>query len=402
MLSPEEAWKVIAERLRPLPSVEIPRVEALDHVLAAPLAARVDMPPADVSAMDGYALAGPASDRLPVIGTVAAGAPAEFVLGPGEACKIMTGAVVPEGADRVIPVEQTDGGAERVEIHGAGPALGAHIRRCGEVTRTGDPLLSAGAPLGPAVISLLASHGYAAVSAHRRPSVCVITTGDELVQPEEEPGPGRLRDSNSAFLLAAGRVYGFEFRHLGIASDRREDLAARIDEGLDADVLLLSGGVSMGEFDLVEDVLAEHGCEQLFDKVAIQPGKPLVAAVHPSEAHRSGWVFGLPGNPASVMATFRLFVVPVLRRLMGYEDGFWHGALRARLTAELPSGKGRDRFLAATLEIRGGEIFATPHLPRGSHDVAAHARGTAFLRMRPHCAAASIGEVCEVLPLAIL
>ncbi len=406
MLSPEEAWKLIDERLRPLPVHEVARMAALRHVLAAPLTAQVDMPPADVSAMDGYVYVGEAEAgaHLPVLGTIAAGAPADWTLKAGQASKIMTGAVVPavdpDGAERVIPVEQTDAGSETVEIRTA-MAAGAHIRRRGEVTRTGDPLLNPGTPLTPTVISLLASHGYSKIPVYRRPTVAVLTTGDELVPPEEDPGPGQLRDSNSAFLVAAGEVLGFEMKHLGIASDRREELSAKIAEGLQADVLLLSGGVSMGEFDLVEDVLAEHGCRQIFDKVAIQPGKPLVAAVHDRE-ERENWVFGLPGNPASVMATFRLFVVPVLRRLMGYEDSFWHGALRARLQSDLPAGKNRDRFLAAGLAFQDGEVLATPSLPRGSHDVASYAHGTAFVRMRPECAPAKAGDSCEVLPWAIL
>ena len=399
MLTAEAAWEAIAAHVEPLPPVRMPRSEGLGRVLAAAVSATVDMPVADVSAMDGYVTRGDVEPGrpLPVRGTVAAGRPSQIELEDGEAAKIMTGAVVPRGGDRVIPVEQTDGGGERVVFHHP-PRPGDHIRRRGEVVRAGAPLLERGALLTPGAVSLLASHGYRTVPVHRPPSVAVLTTGDEVIPPEAEPAPGELRDSNTSFLLAAGRALGLEFRSLGIAGDRLEALAPRIREGLSADVLLLCGGVSMGEFDLVEDVLAELGCAQLFDRVRIQPGKPLVAARH--ERGSAGWVFGLPGNPASVMVTFWLFVRPLLRRLQGLGDGFWQGALAAELAAPLPANKARDRFLPAAVAFEGGRILATPFPPRGSHDVSAYARGTALVRIRPNAGPANPGERCEVLPLA--
>jgi molybdopterin molybdotransferase len=397
MLKPEEAWKSISLRLEPLSGRLVTRSEALGTTLAEPLRATVDMPPADVSAMDGYACAGKMSpgESVQVVGTVAAGSPATFALPPGTAAKIMTGAVVPAGADRVIQVELSEPGdaADRVVFTTEAPP-GLHIRRGGEVVRCGEKLLAAGALLSPGAISLLAAHGFEQLRVVRPPEVAVIVTGDEVVDPADEPGPGQLRDSNSAFLLAAGRVQGLDFKRLGIAPDRPEALRAMIAQGLEADVLLLSGGVSMGEFDLVEDVLAELGCETVFDQVAIQPGKPLVAATH-----AGGWVFGLPGNPASVMATFYLFVRPLLRRLMGLDDGFWHGAIAGELAASLPGAKGRDRFLPASVAFDAGRLLVTPHTPTGSHDVAAYARGSALVRLRPHAAPAGVGEPCEILLL---
>jgi molybdopterin molybdotransferase len=275
----------------------------------------------------------------------------------------------------------------------AAPAEGAHIRRGGEVVRAGAPLLAPGDLLTPGAVSLLASHGVGEVAVHRRPAVAVLSTGDEVVPPEVTPAPGQLRDSNTAYLAAAGRAFHLDFRSLGIAPDRIGKLREMIAEGLRSDVLLLCGGVSMGEFDFVEEVLDQLGCETLFDRVAIQPGKPLVAA-----RHRGGWVFGLPGNPASVMVTFQLFVRPLLRRLQGHDDGFWHGALDAELTDPLPAGKPRDRFLPATVRADGGRLLATPHPPRGSHDVVHYARGTALLRIRPHAAPTPAGGRCEILP----
>ncbi len=402
MLTPEDAWKAIEDRLEPLPEQPTPRQEAMGRTLAAALTATVDMPPADVSAMDGYVCRGDAAAGvpLPVVATALAGAPLDLELEPGAAAKIMTGAVVPRGGDRVIPVEATDGGDERV-VFRAAPEPGAHIRRRGEVVRRGAPLLPAGALLTPGAISLLASHGYASVPVRRAPSVAVMTTGDELVPPEVEPAAGQLRDSNTAFLLAAGRVSGLELRSLGIAPDRAVALRERIAEGLAADVLLLCGGVSMGELDLVEDVLAELGCQPLFDKVAIQPGKPLVAARQARSVRKSaGWVFGLPGNPASVMVTYWLFVKPVLDRLQGLPGGFWHGALEGVLEKPLPASKGRDRFLPAAVAFAGGGVRVTPFAPEGSHDVVAYGRGTALVRVHRDAGPAAAGDPCEILPLA--
>ncbi len=396
MLNPKQAWETIGERIETLPGRTVARRKALGAVLAEELRATVDMPPDDVSAMDGYACAGelPLGEPVPVLATVAAGSPSAVELAPGTAAKIMTGAVVPAGTDRVIPVELTERQSAGEVVFAESVVEGRHIRRGGEVVRRGDTLLAAGTLLTPGAISLLAAHGHGELRVASRPEVAVITTGDEVVEPDEEPGPGQLRDSNSAFLVAAGATLGLGFRRLGIAPDSLSELRAKISDGLEADVLLLTGGVSMGDFDLVEDVLAELGCETLFDRVAIQPGKPLVVA-----PHGGGWVFGLPGNPASVMVTFWLFVRPLLRRLEGMDDGFWHGAVAAELAAPLPGAKGRDRFLPASIAFDGGRLLATPHPPTGSHDVVAYARGTALVRIRPHAASAEVGEGCEVLPL---
>lgn len=393
LIHPDEAWRRIAERVRPLAGESVGRREAAGRVLARPLAATVDVPAADVSAMDGYALAGEVhpEEARPVAGSVFAGDAPGFDLPAGAAARIMTGAPVPAGADRVIPVELTDGGRERVTFRKGVPP-GEHVRRRGEVLRTGDPLLPAGSPLTPGALALLATHGYGEAPVHRLPSVAVMATGDEVVPPEAVPAPGKLRDSNTDFLLAAGGTLGLRFTSLGIAPDKEEPLRDLVHRGLQSDVLLLCGGVSMGELDLVEGVLAESGCEAVFDAVAIQPGKPVVFAVHPG-----GLVFGLPGNPASVMVSFWLFVRPALRRLMGFEDSWWGPALTGTLAAPLPAAGPRDRFLPAVVEPRDGELHVTPFPPKGSHDLAAYAQGTALVRARAGAARAEAGGRCEVL-----
>ena len=394
MLAPEDAWARLEPHLTPLETVEMPLASALGRRLVRDQSACADVPFADVSAMDGYAYAGDrgAGARLPVAGRIAAGDPPGRPLPEGGALRIMTGAPVPAGADRVIPVEQTDGGRDLVTLQ-ASVAAGANIRRRAEVHRRGDTLVPASTELRAETLGLLASHGHLSVPVHRPPRVSIVVTGDEVVPPDEEPAPGRLRDAHGAFLAAAATALGAETTWLGIAPDRRDALEAFVRRGLAHDVLLLTGGVSMGELDFVEDVLTAQGCDLLFDAVAVQPGKPLVAAVH-----ERGLVFGLPGNPASVVVTFRLFVQPALRRLQGHDDRFWHGALRARLAGPLPGARGRDRFLPARLAIVDRALEATPLPGRGSHDLAGHALGAALVRVRAGAGPREAGEACEVLP----
>jgi len=396
VISPEKAWKYLEKHTDPRPPVEVPRRASVGRVLAADLAATVDVPGTDVSAMDGYAVSGPAAAdvAIPVVGTSAAGDPPGLSICAGEAARIMTGATVPEGADRVIQVEWSDGGSEEVRFTDT-TDVGAHIRRQGEILRSGDRVLSAGSLLTPGALALVATHGYSSVSVVGRPRVGVLTTGDEVIAPEETPRPGQLRDSNTDTLLAAGRTLDLDFDPLGTAPDEREGLRAAIRRGLEYDVLLLCGGVSMGEYDFVEEILAECGCTPLFDAVAIQPGKPLVAATHPG-----GIVFGLPGNPASVMAGFWLFVRPFLRCQLGLTDSFWHGAIEAELTADLPPAKGRDRFLSAEVGFAKGRAFVRPVANKGSHDIASYALGTGLVRVPAHSPRRSAGERCEVLPLS--
>src|SRR4051794_25570187 len=220
-IHPDEAWRRIAERVRPLPEEKAERRGGGGRVLARALAAPVDVPAGDVSAMDGYAVPGevPTAEPLPVSGTVAAGDPPGFALLPGMAARIMTGAPVPAGADRVIQVEKTDGGRERVIFETAGEP-GEHIRHRGEILKVGDSLLPAGSRLTPGALALLATHGHGEVPIHRVPSVAVLTTGDEVVPPDTEPAPGQLRDSHTDFLLAAGAPLGLRFAPLGIAPDQ--------------------------------------------------------------------------------------------------------------------------------------------------------------------------------------
>jgi molybdopterin molybdotransferase len=389
-ISPEEAWRAVEAHLAPLPSEVVARRSAWRRVLAADIDARVDVPAQDVSAMDGYAVAAePTTAMLPVAGTVAAGDKPGFRLDPETAVRIMTGAPVPAGADRVVPLELTDGGTESVEFVRM-TASGAHIRRHGEVIRKGERLLKAGTVVAPGTLAALATHGVSSVEVHRCPTVAVVTTGDEVVPPSIRPRPGQIRDSHTDFLLAAGRGLGIDFDSLGIAADAPDTLAERISSGMRSDVLIIGGGVSKGAFDWVEHTLETCGTELLFHNVSIQPGKPLLAA-----HHEGGLVFGLPGNPNAVMATFALFVRPALRRLLGYEDGFWYFAIGGTLAGSLPGAKDRDRFIPARLVGGTGGALLEPIAAQGSHDMNAFARADALVRVVAGSEPRAAGDPCS-------
>jgi molybdopterin molybdotransferase len=395
MISPEEAWRRIENHVEALARVSSPRRRAQGRVLAEALEATIDVPGLDVSSMDGYALGSrPSADRpTPIAGIVAAGDAPGAKLEPGTALRIMTGAPLPEGADRVVPIEETNAVDDMLTVQTV-PEAGDFVRRRGEVLRRGDVVLEAGALITPGALGLLATHGYAEVPVVASPSIAIMTTGDEVVAPESTPRAGQLRDSHTDFLLGALGSLGLDAVSLGISPDDVGALRERARVGLESDVFILTGGVSMGEFDLVEGVLADLGCEALFDAVAIQPGKPTVVA-----RHTGGLVFALPGNPASAMVAFWLFVRPALRRLGGHRDAFWREAMTARLSGPLPAARGRDRFLPARIDWQAGELVARPVVPMGSHDVAGYALGTALVRIPARSPAREEGEACEVLPL---
>jgi molybdopterin molybdotransferase len=398
MLSPDAAWQRIARELEPLAAERLTRRAALGAVLAESLTVRAAIPASDVSAMDGFALAGAiaAGVELPVAGTIAAGDSPGASLPAGAALRIWTGAPVPRGADRVVPVEQVresgDGATVRVLEP---PPAGAHIRRTGEVARSGEPLLGRGDRLGPAALALLASQGIGEVEVTRAPRVALLATGDEVVPPECEPGPGQLRDSHTDFLLAAGRRLDIPFEALGIARDDLEELTGTIGGALDRhDVVLVCGGVSMGGRDHSEAAFARLGATTLFAGVAIQPGKPLVCA-----RRGESWLFGLPGNPASVMVAFRLFVRPALERLAGRAAAFWSDARPVELTAPLAGGKGRDRFVPARTRDRGGSGLdrIEPLGVRGSHDLATFGAADRLVRIPAGAAPRGAGALAEAI-----
>ncbi len=380
MIAPEEAWRRITSTLEPLATERVERSAAVGRALAAPVAATGDLPAVDVSALDGFALAGPvdAGGTLPVAARLAAGATPGLRLAPGTAVEIWTGAPVPAGCDRVVAVEETTpAGPDRIRVLRPPPA-GNAVRRAAEIARCGAVLLAAGERLTPAALALLAGQGIGAVDVRRRPCVAVLVTGDEVVEPGRLPPPGSLRDSHTDFLLAAVAAAGADARPLGIAPDEPAALDVRLAPALDTfDVVLTCGGVSMGGADHVPGALRRLGCAELFHGVAMQPGKPLLAA-----RRGATLIFGLPGNPGSVMTTFRLLVRPALERLAGHPAEFWKGAFEIRLAAALGAGRTRDRFVPARFAPESGPALARPLPVAGSHDQLAFARAELLLRVR--------------------
>jgi molybdopterin molybdotransferase len=314
----EEALGRILARCRPTPAEEVPLAAAAGRVLAEALSATGPLPPFANSAMDGFAVrsvdlaGGPAA--LPVREGGAAGRAPE-PLPPGVAARVATGAPIPEGADAVVPIEDATLEDGRARLPG-GVRAGRHVREIGSDVRAGEPALPAGTPLGPGEGALLAALGIASLRVHRRPRVAVLSTGAELVPPEEpEPGPARIRDANSTALVWACRAAGADVESLGIAPDEPGPLRGLLARGLEADVLVTSGGVSVGERDLVREGLEALGVEPLFWRVDLRPGKPATAGVGPG-----GLALGLPGNPASALVGFELFVRPALRAVAGWAE----------------------------------------------------------------------------------
>jgi molybdopterin molybdotransferase len=408
MLSPEAAWEKLETFLAARPaaaSETVARTAARGRVLARDLVATTDVPTSDISALDGFAFAGDPGSGTPfaISGTALAGAAAAFdlpPLEPGAARRIMTGAPVPPGADRVLGFEDVEilGSEVRRLAGGGAPApsvpMGAAIRRRGEIVRAGEALLAAGTTLSPAACALLASQGIENVVCRRLPRVALLVTGDE-VRRGGEVRPGEVRDSHSDFVAGELGKLGLAAATGDIVRDDPRELETRLAQALDAaDVVLTCGGVSMGDADLVPPALERLGCETLFHGVAIQPGKPLLAA------KRGGaLVFGLPGNPGSVMTGYWLFVKPALKRLGGEPGNFWGGAVAAKLIRGLGAGRGRDRFVPAKTVASGGVLEALSLSPKGSHDLLAFATADALLRVRRDDPPRAAGESCALLLL---
>lgn len=315
MLDVNSALEIVLGRASPLPTEIVLLQQAPGRVLAEPVASDIDLPPYTKALMDGYAVRSAdcvSPTVLTVIEEVAAGRLPTLVVGPGDATRIMTGAPVPDGADAVIPHEETEAAGNSVRLRRAVKA-GESILPRGREMRTGEVVVPVGTRLTPQAIGLLAAVGRTGVRVHRAPKLAILATGDELVEAAERPGPGQIRNSNGPMLWALAGRAGAAVEYLGIAPDEREGLRRLVARGLDsADVLVLAGGVSAGKFDLVPEVLKELGVTAHFHKVRLKPGKPLLFGTR-----ESALVFGLPGNPVSSFVGFELFVRPALRKMMG-------------------------------------------------------------------------------------
>jgi molybdopterin molybdotransferase len=379
MIEVDEARRRILEEAHVLDEVETGLDAALKRVLAEDVVADRDFPPTDRSSMDGFAVrwedVAEPGRSLEVRGEVRAGQPVgDLSVGPGQCVRIMTGAIVPPGADTVVMVElaSEDGAAGRVVL--AGEAVsGQHIRTRGEDLRAGETVLKRGAPIHAAEVAALAAVGRTTVRVVRPPLVGILSTGDEVVDAGNLPEPHQVRNSNAHCLGAQLREIGLTGIDLGIAPDTSAGLRRALHRGLESDVLLITGGVSMGEYDVVEEALGAEGLRTLFHNVAIRPGKPILAG-----RIRSCLVVGLPGNPVSTFTDFAVFVAPVLRKMMGYPR--WDNlGVEAELVARLKRKPGRTTYHLARVSQERGGFKALPVRTMGSGDVLSMHRANGFV-----------------------
>jgi molybdopterin molybdotransferase len=394
LISLEEALARIFEQVRPLGAEPVPLAAAANRVTADDARSLVDLPPFASSAMDGFAVrSSDTPGRLPVVAQIAAGVPAPRALEPGEAMGIATGGVVPDGADAVIPIEHVVESDNGVEIeHPVGQ--GDNVRPRGSDASAGDVVVSQGSRLGPAQIGALAASGLVEVSATRRPRVVVLATGTELRRPGERLGPGEVYEANGVLLATAFASAGADVETLPTVADDAAAHRRALASGLEADVLVTSGGVSVGPHDLVRGLLAELGVEEIFWGLAVKPGKPLAFGVRGSTL-----VFGLPGNPVSSLVGAEVFVRPALLALQGatvpgpvYSAGSLASAIRRN--------KQRDEFVRARSVPSANGVVLEPITGQESHMIARAATADALVHAPRGDGELAAGDTVRYLPLA--
>jgi molybdopterin molybdotransferase len=401
LLSVEDALTRVLSDAQPLPSVDVPLVEAHGRVLASDLAARRTQPPDAVSAMDGYAVraadVAQAPATLQVIGEVAAGNPLSRTVGVGEAARIFTGGVVPEGADAVVVQEQARRDGDRVTLRNASKP-GRNIRPKGLDFVQGEVLFKRGQRLSSRDLALVAAMNHPTAPVHRKPRVAIFATGDELVPPGSTPGPGQIVYSNGFALMALLRAEGADVIDLGIVADKLEDTVAAVRRAkeLKADVLMTTGGASVGDYDLVQSAFSAEGMALSFWKIAMRPGRPLMngrlGAMH---------VLGLPGNPVSSYVCALLFAVPLLRQLQGRTDTAIE-IEQAILGSALTENDERADYMRAILtHDSAGKLVATPFPVQDSSTMGRLSRAGCLIVRPAYDPAVSAGSTVSIVKLPL-
>jgi molybdopterin molybdotransferase len=394
LLSLDEARSRVLERVVPLASEEVVIAAAAGRVLASDARAAIDLPPFPSSAMDGYAVRSEDTPgTLPIAARIAAGSPASRELRVGEAMAIATGGVVPDGADAVIPIEYVVQHDNRVEI-GKPAASGENVRPRGSDARAHDVVVPSGTYLGPAQIAALAAAGLGTVAVGRRPVVAVLSTGSELRAPGEQLGPGEIYEANGVLLSTALAAAGAEIVELPAVADDQAAHRAALERGLEADVLVTSGGVSVGPHDLVRRILGELGLDEVFWGVAVKPGKPLAFGVRDGTL-----VFGLPGNPVSTLVAAELFVRPALLALQGAANPgptFREG----RLATPVRRNDQRDELLRARTRASDNGVLLEPVAGQESHMIVRAAGADALVLAPRGEGELEAGALVRYLPLA--
>lgn len=377
MIPLSQAFDLVIQNTGRLPAEKVELLQASGRVLAEDVVSDLDQPPFARSSMDGYALraedAAQAPVQLLVVGFIPAGVFPDIKIDKGQAAKIMTGAPLPPGADSVQMIEKTRPAASnRVEILEA-VSPGKNVSPRGSEAVAGQVVARAGSFISPAVIGLLAAVGKSQVLVYRRPAVAIIATGDELVDFTQTPAPGQIRNSNSLALAAQVAKLGARADQLGVARDRHQPIRELLQRGLAYDIVLLTGGVSVGDLDLVEDVFAELGVQVFFNQVAVKPGKPVVFAKLGEKL-----IFGLPGNPVSAATTFELLVRPALRKLMGFSV-YQNQIVAAQLETSIKNLSQREFYAPATVWYDGQHFRVRPLASKGSGDQATYAQSNGYL-----------------------
>ena len=396
-LSVEEALRRILDGVEPLPAETVAIEAARGRTLAERLAALVTQPPFDASAMDGYAVRAADVRALPatlaVVGEAAAGHPFAGTVGPGQAARIFTGAPIPAGADAIVIQENTVREGDKVTVREGAPDKG-HVRPRGFDFAAGETLLAPGRQLGPRELALAAAMGHGRVPVHRRPRVAILSTGDELVRPGERPGPGQITASNHLGVGALAEQAGAEAQQLGIARDTRESLDEHFARARDADVIVTIGGASVGDHDLVAPALKARGMTLAFWKIAMRPGLPLMfGRLGPAR------ILGLPGNPVSSLVCARIFVVPLIRALLGHAHRD-ERPTQARAAVPIEANGPRQHYMRATTALGAdGLALVTPVRSQDSSLLSPLAEADCLLVRAPHAPAAPAGSLVDILPL---
>jgi len=400
LLPVADAIEQILRGVEPLPAESVELSGAFGRVLADDLLAQGNQPANDLSAMDGYAVRGDDVTTSPVtlkvMGEAAAGHPFPKEIGPGECARIFTGGVLPRGTDTIVIQEDTTRDADRVTI--TEPAKrGRHVRRAGIDFKQGDVLLKKGRRLTDRDLMLAAGMNYPSLKVHRAPRVAILGTGDELVPPGSQLKEGQIVHSSGYALAALIRAESAEVLSLGVAKDRLEDIIAYIRQAREAkaDVLLTTGGASVGEHDLVQKALAAEGLSLSFWQIAMRPGKPMMhGRLGPMH------VLGVPGNPVSSYVCTFLFLLPLIRRLSGRAD-LHAERIPAKLGRALPANDKREEYMRATLETKNGELIATPFANQDSSLMAPLAKAQCLVIREPFAPAADEGAPCVIVKLGL-
>jgi molybdopterin molybdotransferase len=406
MITYEQALSTVLAHAQPLGTDSPPLDKLSGMVLAEPVLAPHDLPLFNNSAVDGFgvrltdveAASGENPARLKLLGTIQAGDSVDLALQQGTAVKILTGAPIPSEVEAVIMQEFSESVNGSVSLI-QGAKAGENIRYRGEEYRSGDVVLEANTVISPPVIGLLASLGYGAAKVYRKPRISILITGNELLPPGQPLSPGRIYESNSYSLISALQAMGLDVVSVRTASDQKTDLTVAMAGALEvSDIVISTGGVSVGEFDLVKDIAGSLDIETLFWKVAIKPGKPVFFGIKREPATRQKLIFGLPGNPVAVLVTFHLFIRPLLLQMTG-RKGKSASFQKACLSADLRKKPGRLDFVRGKLDVGGDQLAVTPCKGQGSHMLGGLAQADCLILFPQEASFLAAETIVDIIPL---